>query len=85
MNSAQRRKVYRAMPKVGARVTWTSKSGRVRVGIVECHMEYRGESFGQFNYERLNVPCVQRLRVQLDSGAWVHPLVRLLRPATGAA
>lgn len=85
MNSAQRRKAYRAMPKVGTRVTWTSKSGRVRVGTVECHFEYRSESFGQFNYERLNVPCVQRLRVRMDSGAWTHPLVRLLRPVPVAA
>lgn len=78
MNSRQRRKEYRAMPKAGTRVEWTSKSGIVRSGIAVGPMPIFRD---QWNEERRNVPNVRRLRVQLGSGAHSHPLMHTMRVA----
>ncbi|PVX86443.1 hypothetical protein [Paraburkholderia unamae] len=82
MNSAQRRRAYRAMPKEGQRVAWTTRVGNAREGIVEGKKEW---FHGQFNEERLNVPCVHRVRVKMPFGSHVHPLVKNIRIVRGAA
>ncbi|MBR8234219.1 MULTISPECIES: hypothetical protein [unclassified Burkholderia] len=78
MNARQRRKAYRAMPHEGERVTWTTQSGRVKAATVEGRKEW---FHGQWNEERLNVPCVRRVRVRFDTGGYAHPLVSRLHAA----
>jgi hypothetical protein len=76
MNSKQRRKEYRAMPKAGTRVNWSSKSGRPMEGVaVGPHPAHQDK----WNEERGNVPSVHRMKVSLIGGAHVHPLVSGLR------
>ncbi|WP_155648657.1 hypothetical protein [Burkholderia pseudomultivorans] len=78
MNARQRRKAYRAMPQDGQRVTWATQSGRIKAATVESRKEW---FHGQWNEERLNVPCVHRVRVRFDTGGHAHPLVSRLRAA----
>jgi hypothetical protein len=76
MNAHQRRKAYRAMPKIGTVVKWQNG---LREGVI---VGLKLPRYGQWNEERNNVPSVHRVRVELRGGdAHSHPLVRKLRSA----
>lgn len=75
MNSKQRRKAYRAMPKVGTAVTITSKaSGKQRHGVVVGRVI-------SFPYEhpksekRRSKFDTARIQVLLDRGGMCNPLL----------
>ena len=74
MNSAQRRKAYRAMPKIGTKVSYGSKAA---IGVVT---DLKRAFHGQWNEERLNVPSVHRVRIACKTPSGnvyhVHPLVK---------
>lgn len=62
MNSKQRRKAYRAMPKAGTVITWKRPGGRTGTGTViglkPTEDRYRYED------ERMNKPSVYRVHVK---------------------
>lgn len=77
MNSKQRRKAYRAMPKPGAIVSWRRRSGQIVSAVAVGPMP---AGLGQWNEERGNVPNVLRLRVEHPNGGFSHPLLSRLTP-----
>ncbi|OUL79898.1 hypothetical protein [Paraburkholderia hospita] len=77
MNSAQRRKAYRAMPSIGARVFWASG---MKEGVV---VDLKRAHHGQWNEERNNVPSVHRVRIECRTPEGnvyhVHPLLKRIQ------
>ncbi|AIO25712.1 Uncharacterised protein [Burkholderia cepacia] len=73
------------MPKVGTVVCWIGRKGgnaHVFSGVVESRKEWH---HGRWNEERLNVPCVRRLRIALSTGGHMHPMVKRLDVVRGTA
>lgn len=76
MNAQQRRKAYRAQPQAGTFVEWFSINGTRMQGTVIGPMPIHAD---KWNEERANVPNVCRVRVRLNGGSFVHPLMKKLR------
>lgn len=62
MNSHQRRKAYRAMPKIGTVITWKRPNGRVGTGTVVGLKPLEGRY--RYEDERMNTHSVHRIHVK---------------------